>query len=133
MLKSRDLIILSSSIGDLLARNRLPQGATGCPRFWPRPPAKLPKSVLPPAQECQIAYLGTLSSPVEPKWHQSLPSSDPSEPKASKIEPKVIAIQAKRYPSRATWSSEELILGDSSLRGRQQRRQPVNPPHLVKR
>ena len=56
MLESRNLIILSSSIGDLLARNSLPQGATGCqgsgpestrpqlvatgrhrlPRFWPR-------------------------------------------------------------------------------------------------
>ena len=36
MLKSWDLIILSSSIGDLLGRNRLPQGATGCPTFWPR-------------------------------------------------------------------------------------------------
>ena len=36
MVRSYHLIILSSFIGDLLARNRLPQGATGCPRFWPR-------------------------------------------------------------------------------------------------
>ena len=36
MLRSYHLIILSSSIGDLLRRNSLPQGATGCPTFWPR-------------------------------------------------------------------------------------------------
>ena len=36
MLESWDLIILSSSIGDLLRCNRLPQDATGCPTFWPR-------------------------------------------------------------------------------------------------
>ena len=36
MLKSRDLIILSSSIGDLLARNSLPQAATGCQGSGPR-------------------------------------------------------------------------------------------------
>ena len=68
MLKSRDLSILSSSIGDLLRRNSLPQAATGCqlsvartrlvatgrhrmPTFWLQNPANLPKSVLPPAQE----------------------------------------------------------------------------------
>ena len=36
MLNSRDLIILSSSIGDLLGDSRLPQGATGCPTFCAR-------------------------------------------------------------------------------------------------
>ena len=36
MLRSYHLIILSSSIGDLLGCNSLPQGATGCPRFCPR-------------------------------------------------------------------------------------------------
>ena len=50
MLKSWDLIILSSFIGDLLRRNRLPQDATGCTTFCPRHPADLYKSVLPPAQ-----------------------------------------------------------------------------------
>ena len=38
MLRSYHLIILSSSIGDLLGGNRLPQAATGrhrLPRFWP--------------------------------------------------------------------------------------------------
>ena len=68
MLKSRDLIILSSSIGDLLCRHRLPQAAN----ILAQNPANLPKSVLPPAQECQIAPLGTLATPVEPKWHQGL-------------------------------------------------------------
>ena len=64
MLKSRDLSISSSSIGDLLRRHSPPQGATGCPRFWPRiatrrhrlpkilaqNPKNLPKSVLPTTQ-----------------------------------------------------------------------------------
>ena len=36
MLRSYHLIILSSSIGDLLARNSPPQAATGRPTFWPR-------------------------------------------------------------------------------------------------
>ena len=39
MLRSYHLIILSSSIGDLLGRHRPPQAATGCPRpprFWSR-------------------------------------------------------------------------------------------------
>ena len=36
MLKSRNLIILSSSIGDLLRRNRPPQGATGRQDSGPR-------------------------------------------------------------------------------------------------
>ena len=69
MLRSHHLIILSSSIGDLLGRNRLPQAATGRPRLpdplaqaatgrhrLPDPlaqnPANLFKSVLSPAQEC---------------------------------------------------------------------------------
>ena len=74
MLRSYHLIILSSSIGDLLARNSSPQAATGCQGSGPQNPANLPKSVLPPAQECQIAHLGTLATPVEPRWHQGLPA-----------------------------------------------------------
>ena len=72
-----NLIILSSSIGDLLGCKSPPQPATGRhrpPRFWPQHPANLPKSVLPPAQEWQIAFLGTLDTPVEPRWHQGLPA-----------------------------------------------------------
>ena len=45
--------------------------ATGChkpPDLLAQNPANLPKSVLPPAQECQIARLSTLSNPVEPGW-----------------------------------------------------------------
>ena len=67
MLKSKDLVILSSSIGDLLRRHKLPQPATGChrpPDLLAQSPANLPKSVLPPARECQMAYLGTLPTPV---------------------------------------------------------------------
>ena len=65
-----NLIILSSSIGDLLGCNSLPQAAD----ILAQNPANLPKSVLPPAQECQIAHLGTLATPVEPRWHQGLPA-----------------------------------------------------------
>ena len=53
----------------------VPQAATGrhrMPSFWPQNPANLPKSVFPPAQECQIPNLDTLATPVEPKWHQGL-------------------------------------------------------------
>ena len=70
------------------------------------PPCLALKLRLPPAQDCQIANLSTLSSPVKLKWHRSLPSSGPSELKGSKIEPKVIAIQTKTYPSRATSNME---------------------------
>ena len=51
------------------------QPATGrhrMPRFWPQNPPNLLKSVFPPGQECQIAHLSTLASPVEPQWHQGL-------------------------------------------------------------
>ena len=50
-------------------------GATGCHRaadLLAQNPAILPKSVLPPAQECHIAHLGTLVTPADPKWHQGL-------------------------------------------------------------
>ena len=67
-----------------------------------------------------------IGAPCLTQWNphatQSLPSSDPNEAKGSKMEPKVIAIQAQRSPSRATWSSKHPILSDSSLRGRRQRR-----------
>ena len=56
------------------ARHSPPQAATGCQGSGPQNPANLPKSVLPPAQECQIAHLGTLATPVEPRWHQGLPA-----------------------------------------------------------
>ena len=43
-----------------------------------------------------------IGAPCLTQWSphatQSLPSSDPNEPKGSKMEPNVIAIQAKRYP-----------------------------------
>ena len=67
-----------------------------------------------------------IGAPCLTQWNphatQSLPSSEPNEAKGSKMEPKVIAIQAQRSPSRATWSSKHPVLSDSSLRGRRQRR-----------
>ena len=99
MLKSRDLIILSSSIRDLLRRHRLqldanllwgpqnPSAATGCnsmPTFCPQNPANLPKSVLPPAQESQIAYLGMLADPDEPKRYQGLAADTRGNQRPSK-------------------------------------------------
>ena len=126
MLKSRNLIILSSSIGDLLRRNSLPQAATGCqlsvartqlvatgrhrmPTFWFQNPANVPKSVLPPAQECQIAHLDTLATPVEPKWHQGLaadtrggqspPKCDSNSSRIWHQASKKPSIQASKHPS----------------------------------
>ena len=83
--------------------------ATGHPSSGPHPSPWALKLMLPPGQECQIAHLSTLSNPVDPHATQSIPSSDPNEPKGSTMEPKVIAIQATRYPWIATWSSKHLI------------------------
>ena len=121
-----NLIILSSSIRDLLGCNRAPQAATGCQPSGPastigrhRPPqaanllaqhpANLPKSVLPPAQECQIAHLGTLATPVEPKWHQGLAANTRSDQRPSKCSSnsvriwhqanKKTSIRASKHPS----------------------------------
>ena len=110
MLAPRNLIILSSSIGDLLACNSPPpQGATGRQTFWPQHTATLPKSVLPPAQECQIAPLGTLATPVEPKWHQGLPADTRGDQRPPKCNPNCCqichqantktSIQASKHPS----------------------------------
>ena len=103
-----NLTILSSSIGDLLGCNRLPQPATGChrlPETLSQDPANLPKSVLPPAQECQIAHLGTLATPMEPKWHQGLAadtSGSQCDSNSSQIchqANKETSIQASKHPS----------------------------------
>ena len=42
------------------------------------------KSVLLPAQDCQIGPLGILSNPVDHTWHQRLHRSDPSHPRLPK-------------------------------------------------
>ena len=44
-----------------------------------------------------------------------LAGNTPGEPRASKMEPKVIVIQAKKYPSTAPWSNMELGGRGSSL------------------
>ena len=85
-------------IGATVPSHRLPQGALGRPTPSSSAPTLALKLMLSPAQECQLAHLGTLATPAEPKWHQSLPRSDPSEPQASKMEPTVIAILAKNVP-----------------------------------
>ena len=87
------------------ARHRMPQGA----KILAPAPANLPKSVLPPAQECQIAPLGILATPVEPKGHQGLAadtSGGQRPPKcysnASQIchqASKETSIQASKHPS----------------------------------
>ena len=133
MLKSRHLIILSSSVADLLARHRAPRlstppqqpatGRHGAPRFWPQNPANLLKSVLPPAQDCQIAYLGTLVDSVEPKRYQGLSAEvtrgdqRPSKCNLNSSQTchqasKKTSIQASKHPS----------IQASGLRGRRQRR-----------
>ena len=120
-----NLIILSSSIGDLLARNRPPQPATGChrlPDLLAQNPPNLHKSVLPPGPECQIAHLGTPAAPVEPKLHQGLaavtrggqrtPKCDSNSSQICHQANKKTSIQASKHPS----------IQASGPRGRRQRR-----------
>ena len=90
------------------ARHRLPD-------LLAQNPANLLKSVLPPAQECQIAHLGTLATLLEPKWHQGLAADTRSgqrPPKcysnASQIchqASKKTSIQASKHPSLASQRS----------------------------
>ena len=90
---------------------RPPQAATGrhrLPRVLARNPANLPKSVFPPAQGCQIAPLGTLATPVEPKWHQGLaadsrggqspPKCDSNSSRICHQANKKTSIQASKHP-----------------------------------
>ena len=102
-----------------------PQAATGRhnpPRFWLQNPANLRKSVLPPAQECHIAHLGPLATPVEPKLHpglaadtrggQSPPKCDSNSSQICHKGSKKTSIQASKHPS----------IHASGPRGRRQRR-----------
>ena len=122
-------LINYSSIGATAPPRRTPQGSTGLFSMRTLSPPMLPFG--PPGPSNWRSRLHgnakwLIGAPCLTQWNphatQSLPSSDPNEPKGSKMEPKVIAIQAKRSPSRATWSSKHLVLGDSSLGGRRQRR-----------
>ena len=95
--------------GVSLICHRAPQAATG--RQTPSPP-HLPlawKSVVPPAQECQIAHLGTLATPMTPKWHQRLaadtkggqrpPKCDSNSCQICQRPSKKTSIQASKHPS----------------------------------
>ena len=121
----QDLINYSSYRG----HSSLPQDATGLFSMRSSSPPHAP--FCPPGPSDWRSRLHgsakwLIGAPCLTQWSphatQSLPSSEPNEAKGSKMEPKVIAIQAQRSPSRATWSSKHPILSDSSLRGRRQRR-----------
>ena len=77
-------LINYSSSGGTARLNPGQSGATGrpTPRSLPSPWAL--KLMLPPAQECQIAYLSTLSNPVEPLSTLSNPVEPTCHPKPSK-------------------------------------------------
>ena len=70
--------------------------------------AKLTKSMLPPAQDCQIAYLGPLADPVEPKCYQGLAADtrgDHRPPKCNSNSSQIChqasqktSIQASKHP-----------------------------------
>ena len=85
------------------------QAATGRQGSGPQSPANLPKSVLPPTQECQIAHWGTLATAVEPKWHQGLAADTrrgQRPPKDNSNSSKILckarrktSIQASKHPS----------------------------------
>ena len=99
------------------------QGATGChrpPGFWAQNPANLTKSVLPPAQECLIAHLVTLATPVEPKWHQGLAADSRGGQRPTKCNSnssqichqasKETSIQASKHPFlRSSRSAAEAV------------------------
>ena len=64
-------------------------GATGChrlPKILAQNPTNLAKWVFPPAQECQMAQLGALAAPVEPKWHQDLAADTRDSPNPPKCD-----------------------------------------------
>ena len=83
-----NIIILSSSIGDLLRRNSPPQAAKPPGPESAQNPANLTKSVLPPAQECQMAHSGTLADPVEPNCYHRLAGTIPSDTTGDQRPPK---------------------------------------------
>ena len=100
-------------------RNPGPQDATG--DFSMRTLSPLPHPPWPSNWRSRLhgSAKWLIGAPCLTQWNphatQSLPSSEPNEAKGSKMEPKVIAIQAQRSPSRATWSSKHPVLSDSSL------------------
>ena len=83
------------------------------PEILAKNPENLPKSVLPPAQECQMAQLGALPEPVEPKCSHKLAGNIPSDTTGEPRHPKCIPnwcqichqahketiIQASKHPS----------------------------------
>ena len=126
MLKSRDLSILSSSIGDLLGCNKLPQDATGRPTFWPRGPTNLLKSMLPPAQECQMAHLGTLAEPVGPtcshKLAGTIPNDTTGDQRPQKCNPNSWQICHQASTKTSIQASKHPSIHSSGPIGRRQRR-----------
>ena len=65
------------------------------PTSSPQNPPNLSKLTFPPAQECQIAYLGSLAGRAGPKWHQGLalsPRGQKCSQRSSPIHPKVIPL-----------------------------------------
>ena len=103
-------------------RHRAPQDA----KFWPQNPANLPKSGLPPAQECQMAQLGTLPEPVEPKCSHKLARTIPSETTGDPVPNLPPGEHKDKHPSIQASKPRVPEVGGrgGSL---------FNPPHLVKR
>ena len=125
----QDLINYSSFRGHSSSQSGAIPGPQGFSRRGARGPPMLPFGPRGPSDwrsRLHGSAKWLIGAPCLTQWSphatQSLPSSEPNEAKGSKMEPKVIAIQAQRSPSRATWSSKHPILSDSSLRGRRQRR-----------
>ena len=118
-----NLIILSSSIWDLLARNSAPQDTTGCPRFWPR------------VQQISLNRCSRLHRSA--KWRSWVPCLSQLSPNAptslqgpSQVTPQVTqGIQnasqiAAKSVTRQTkrQASKHLSIQASGPRGRRQRR-----------
>ena len=86
-----------------------PTGRHRLPTPWPQNTTNLHESMLLPSQECQIAHLGTLASPVEPKWQQGLaaattgaqrpPKYDSNSSQICNQASKKTSIPASKHPS----------------------------------
>ena len=123
MLRSYHLIILSSSIGDLLARNRLPQAATGRPTFWPQNMANLINRCSRLHRSAKwLSWVPCLSqlSPNAPTSLQGpsqvTPQVNQGTQNASQIGAKSVTRHTKRQ------SSKYLSIQASGPRGRRQKR-----------
>ena len=87
------------------------QIATGRPRFWLQDLLNLLKSELPPEQECQIAHLGTLATPMEATWHQGLAADTSGVQRSPKCDSNSSQICHQASKKTSTQASKHFCAG----------------------